>query len=223
VNLIRSNPSSRGARSPRSIGSPFEGRLSLASLIASGRHTAGIFMRLFADEYLSCIASLGRPASTIYATRHRFAPMTRCGFVLKCWRLGASRPRTPRGIARTQVHLLNENDEVRGESTDHLGWWRRQMVLIASANGTGRTSPAGGSSAVPCSRAFGSSRDCRYSCSSSGPDVALLHAPFAGGTTFRPARGPDRRRYGRHRVLLRPYLPRGRLIASGRFWTVSRS
>lgn len=45
-------------------------------LIASGWHTASVMMRLYADHYVSKVASLASPASTNCAGRARSAPVT---------------------------------------------------------------------------------------------------------------------------------------------------
>ena len=51
----------------------------LGGLIASGWHTAAIFMRLFADHYLSRVASLGSPGVDELRWPPRCGPATSCG------------------------------------------------------------------------------------------------------------------------------------------------
>jgi acyl dehydratase len=79
-------------------------------LVASGWHTTGIFMRLFADHYLSQIASQGSPG----VDELRWANPVRPGDVLRLratitgTRRSKSKP--DRGIVHTQAELLNQDD-----------------------------------------------------------------------------------------------------------------
>ena len=61
-------------------GGPFHG------LIASGWHTSGIFMRLFADHYLSKVASLASPGVDELRWPHPVRPATGCGCASASWR-----------------------------------------------------------------------------------------------------------------------------------------
>jgi len=81
-------------------------------LIASGWHTAGIMMRLFADHCLSRVASLASPG----IDELRWPAPVRPGDSL---RLRAtfvearrSRSKPDRGLVRTQNELINQNDQV---------------------------------------------------------------------------------------------------------------
>jgi acyl dehydratase len=81
-------------------------------LIASGWHTAGIMMRLFADHCLSRVASLASPG----IDELRWPAPVRPGDSL---RLRAtlvearrSRSRPDRGLVRTQAELINQSDQV---------------------------------------------------------------------------------------------------------------
>jgi acyl dehydratase len=81
-------------------------------LIASGWHTAGIMMRLFADHCLSRVASLASPG----IDELRWPAPVRPGDSL---RLRAtfvearrSRSKPDRGLVRTQAELINQNDQV---------------------------------------------------------------------------------------------------------------
>ena len=82
---------------------PFEG------LIASGWHTAGLMMRLYADQYLSKVASLGGPG----VDELRWLAPVRPGDVLRLRtevlesRLSKSKP--DRGLVRTRTELLNQH------------------------------------------------------------------------------------------------------------------
>jgi acyl dehydratase len=79
-------------------------------IIASGWHTAGILMRLFADHYLSSVASLASPG----VDELRWATPLHPGDTL---RLRAttietrrSRGKPDRGLVRTRGELLNQDD-----------------------------------------------------------------------------------------------------------------
>jgi acyl dehydratase len=80
-------------------------------LIASGWHTAGIMMRLFADHCLSRVASLASPG----IDELRWPAPVRPGDSL---RLRAtfvearrSRSKPDRGLVRTEAELINQNDQ----------------------------------------------------------------------------------------------------------------
>jgi acyl dehydratase len=84
---------------------PFHG------LIASGWHTAGITMRLFADHYVSRVASLASPG----VDELRWPNPLRPGDVvyLRTTIVDArtSRTRPDRGIVRTRGELINQDDQ----------------------------------------------------------------------------------------------------------------
>lgn len=79
-------------------------------LIASGWHTTSLFMRLFADHYLSSVASLGSPG----IDELRWPAPVRPGDTLRLRAEVAearvSRSRPDRGLVRTTVALLNQDD-----------------------------------------------------------------------------------------------------------------
>jgi acyl dehydratase len=81
-------------------------------LIASGWHTAGIMMRLFADHYLSRVASLASPG----IDELRWPAPVRPGdsLRLRARVAGArrSRSRPDRGLVRTAAELINQDDQV---------------------------------------------------------------------------------------------------------------
>lgn len=85
---------------------PFQG------LIASGWHTAGLMMRLYADQYLSKVASLGGPG----IDELRWPAPVRPGDVLRlrtevlAARLSKSKP--DRGLVHTRAELLNQHNTV---------------------------------------------------------------------------------------------------------------
>lgn len=80
-------------------------------LIASGWHTAGILMRLFADHYLSRVASLASPGvdELRWATPVRPGDMLRLRTTTTEARQSRSKP--DRGLVRTRAELLNQRDE----------------------------------------------------------------------------------------------------------------
>jgi acyl dehydratase len=81
-------------------------------LIASGWHTGGIFMRLFADHFLSRPASLGSPG----IDELRWATPVRAGDALRLRtsiiEARPSRSKPDRGLVRTRAELLNQDDAV---------------------------------------------------------------------------------------------------------------
>jgi acyl dehydratase len=81
-------------------------------LIASGWHTAGMMMRLLVDNFLPKAASLGSPG----IDELRWARPVRPGDVLRIRVLvleaTRSRSRPDRGIVRTRVEVINQNEEV---------------------------------------------------------------------------------------------------------------
>jgi acyl dehydratase len=83
-----------------------------AGLIASGWHTAAVMMRLFADHYLSKIASLGSPG----VDELRWLRPVRPGDSL-CIRVlvveaNRSRSKPDRGLVRSSIEVLNQRGEV---------------------------------------------------------------------------------------------------------------
>jgi acyl dehydratase len=84
---------------------PFHG------LIASGWHTGAIMMRLFADHYLSRVASLASPG--IDELRWT-APLRPGDFVrmrVTTVETRRSRSKPDRGLVRSHVELITQNDE----------------------------------------------------------------------------------------------------------------
>ncbi len=81
-------------------------------LIASGWHTAAMMMRLFADHFLSKVASLASPG----IDELRWPNPVRPGDVLRIrvTILAATRSRSKpdRGIVRTLVEVLNQHGEI---------------------------------------------------------------------------------------------------------------
>jgi acyl dehydratase len=79
-------------------------------LIASGWHTGGIFMRMFADHYLSRVASLSSPGidELRWATPLRPGDSVRIRVTTLETRRSRSKP--DRGLVRTRGELLNADD-----------------------------------------------------------------------------------------------------------------
>ena len=81
-------------------------------LIASGWHTVGLMMRLFVANYLSKVATLPSPG----IDELRWLRPVRPGDTLRVratvTEARRSRSKPDRGIVRTLVEVLNQNDEV---------------------------------------------------------------------------------------------------------------
>ncbi|GAB3947021.1 MaoC family dehydratase [Kribbella albertanoniae] len=79
-------------------------------LIASGWHTAGLMMRLYADQYLSKVASLGGPG----VDELRWHLPVRPGDVLRLTtevlQADRSRSKPDRGLVRTRAELYNQDN-----------------------------------------------------------------------------------------------------------------
>lgn len=101
---------------------PFEG------LIASGWHTASLFMRMFADHYLSKVASLASPG----IDELRWTAPVRPGDTLRVRatvvsaRVSAGKP--DRGIVTTGIEVLNQ-DDVTVLTMSAVNILRRRSVL----------------------------------------------------------------------------------------------
>lgn len=81
-------------------------------LIASGWHSCGLMMRLLADHYISRVASLASPGGD----ELRWAVPVRPGDSLRLrtttLETRASRSKPDRGIIRTKIELVNQDDGV---------------------------------------------------------------------------------------------------------------
>lgn len=81
-------------------------------LIASGWHTAALMMRLFVDNYLSSSASLGSPG----VDELRWLKPVRPGDTLSAratiLEANRSRSKPDRGIIRTYIEVLNQENQV---------------------------------------------------------------------------------------------------------------
>lgn len=85
---------------------PFSG------LIASGWHTGGLMMRLMVNHYLSSVAGLSSPG----ADEMRWAAPVRPGDMLRLQtttlEVRRSRSKPDRGLIRTELKLLNQDDAI---------------------------------------------------------------------------------------------------------------
>lgn len=81
-------------------------------LIASGWHTASLVMRLFVDHYLSTVASLGSPGVDELRWTRPVRPGDALRIRVSVLDARRSRSKPDRGIVRTLIEVLNQNDEV---------------------------------------------------------------------------------------------------------------
>jgi acyl dehydratase len=79
-------------------------------LIASGWHTAGILMRLFAGHYLSRVASLGSPGVDEMRWATPLRPGDRLRLRTTIIETRRSRSKPDRGLVRTRAELVNQDD-----------------------------------------------------------------------------------------------------------------
>ena len=81
-------------------------------LIASGWHTGAIFMRLFADHYLSQVAGLASPGLDELRWPVPVRPGDRLRLRTTTTNTRRSRSKPDRGLVRTHAELLNAADSV---------------------------------------------------------------------------------------------------------------
>ncbi len=81
-------------------------------LIASGWHTAGMMMRLFADHYLSSVASLGSPGVDELRWTKPVRPGDELSVRVTILEANRSRSKPDRGIVRSLIEVLNQKREV---------------------------------------------------------------------------------------------------------------
>ena len=82
-----------------------------AGLIASGWHSAGLLMRLFADHYLSRVASLASPGVDELRWAVPLRPDDRLRLRATILDARPSQSKPDRGIVRTHAQLLNQDDQ----------------------------------------------------------------------------------------------------------------
>ena len=81
-------------------------------LIASGWHTSGLMMRLFADHYLSKVASLGSPGVDELRWKIPVRPGDELSIRVTVLETKRSRSKPDRGIVRSFIEVINQNREV---------------------------------------------------------------------------------------------------------------
>ena len=80
-------------------------------LIASGWHTAAMMMRLFADHYLSKVASLASPGVDELRWTRPVHPGDTLTIRVTVLEANVSRSKPDRGVVRTLIEVLNQNDD----------------------------------------------------------------------------------------------------------------
>jgi len=81
-------------------------------LIASGWHTAGLMMRLLADNYLSKVAGLASPGVDELRWPHPVRPGDVLRLRAEVVEARESRSKPDRGVVRTRASLLNQDNVV---------------------------------------------------------------------------------------------------------------
>jgi acyl dehydratase len=81
-------------------------------LIASGWHTAGIMMRLFADHYLSTVAGLASPGIDELRWPNPLRPGDCLFLRTEIVETRRSRSKPDRGLVHTRAELINQDDLV---------------------------------------------------------------------------------------------------------------
>jgi len=81
-------------------------------IIASGWHTAGIMMRLYADQYLSKVASLASPGGDELRWLRPVRPGDVLSLRVTVLEANRSRSKPDRGIVRSFAEVLNQRREV---------------------------------------------------------------------------------------------------------------
>ncbi|MFG2260447.1 MaoC family dehydratase [Streptomyces mirabilis] len=84
---------------------PFQG------LIASGWHTTAVMMRLYADHYLSKVASLASPGVDELRWQRPVRPGDTLSVRATIAQARISRSKPDRGIVHTEIEVLNQHSE----------------------------------------------------------------------------------------------------------------
>jgi acyl dehydratase len=87
-------------------------RGAFGGLIASGWHTASVMMRLFVDHYLSKVATLPSPGIDELRWVRPVRPGDRLRVRATVLEANLSRSKPDRGMVRSLVEVLNQNDEL---------------------------------------------------------------------------------------------------------------
>ncbi|WP_419997774.1 MaoC family dehydratase [Streptomyces boninensis] len=81
-------------------------------LIASGWHTSALFMRLYAEHFLSDVSSLGSPGVDQLRWRQPVRPGDTLRLRVEILEARTSQSKPDRGIAKIHSEVLNQDDEV---------------------------------------------------------------------------------------------------------------
>jgi acyl dehydratase len=81
-------------------------------LIASGWHTAAVMMRLFVDHYLSHVASMASPGIDELRWMRPVRPGDSLSIRVSVVEANRSRSKPDRGIVRSAIEVLNQDQEV---------------------------------------------------------------------------------------------------------------
>jgi acyl dehydratase len=81
-------------------------------LIASGWHTAAMMMRLFADHYLSKVASLASPGVDELRWTRPVRPGDTLTIRVTVLEANVSRSKPDRGVVHTMIEVLNQNGDL---------------------------------------------------------------------------------------------------------------
>jgi acyl dehydratase len=81
-------------------------------IVASGWHTVGLAMRLFVDHYLSRVASLASPGVDEIRWPNPVRPGDTLRVRLSILETRPSRSKPDRGVIRTLIEALNQNDQL---------------------------------------------------------------------------------------------------------------
>ncbi len=87
-------------------------RTVFGGLIASGWHTAGLMMRLYADHYLSKVASLGSPGVDELRWTKPVRPGAELSIRVTVLETNRSRSKPDRGMVRSFIEVINQDREV---------------------------------------------------------------------------------------------------------------
>lgn len=87
-------------------------RSEYGGLIASGWHTAGMMMRLYADHYLSSASNLVSPGVDEVRWTRPVRPGDQLRIRVAVREARRSRSKPDRGIVRSDIEMLNQHDEV---------------------------------------------------------------------------------------------------------------
>jgi acyl dehydratase len=88
------------------------GKTDFGGLIASGWHTAALVMRLLVDNYISSVASMGSPGAGEVKWPKPVRPGDELYIRVKVLEARRSKSKPDRGVVRSSVEALNQNNEV---------------------------------------------------------------------------------------------------------------